>query len=223
MMKYLIQKQGLTIGSIILLVGTTIVPSVAQNEAQSSMRVVNDQRLYGERPHPEGSSRVHLGVQHLPLLTTAIHSVRSPFYRTVLSHIRETLVQKGSVDDYDLDMITTSLNITNLSFYAGYMTARGETGNAFVLPFTLIAMTIYSLKRFYAGPILIGTWGVDWASSDHSWEGVSFTINGREELLCKTSGIAIGGVGGYYRMVFEKAEFDFFGIFLLIIVNKNPL
>ena len=38
-----------------------------------------------------------------------------------------------------------------------------------------------------------------------------------------TSGIAVGGFGVFYRVSFEKPEFDFVGLFPLIIVNNNPL
>ena len=213
--------KGLTVVIIFLFIGTAVVPSIAQGEMNPSSLMVDDRSSSGFCS--EMIPQIHLEKQHLPMLTAAITLMGNPFYKAVLQRIRHSLVQQGSLDESDLGRITTSMGITNISFHAGFMTARGEIGNAFVVPFTLVAMTMYSLKRFYVGPIVLGAWGVDWASSDHSWMGVSFFINGRETLRCKTSGIAIGGVGGYYRMVFEKPEFDFFGVFLLIIVNKNPL
>jgi hypothetical protein len=217
---YSILYKGLAVGVILLFIGTAVLPTLAQSEMNPSLLMMYDRSSSGFCS--EVIPQIHLEKRHLPMLTAAITLVRNPFYKTVLQRIRHSLVQQGSLDESDLGRISTSMGITNLSFHAGFMTARGEIGTAFVVPFTLVAMTMYSLKRFYVGPIVLGVWEVDWASSDHSWLGVSFFINGRETLSCKTSGIAIGGVGGYYRMVLEKSEFDFFGGFLLIIVNKNP-
>jgi len=169
------------------------------------------------------SSQIHLQKRHLPMLTRAIHSLNNTFYTTILQQIKNSLERQGSLDADDLMVITKSMGVTNLSFYCGYMTARGEAGYAIVWPFTIFAIVLYSLKHFYPGPIIIGTWFTDWESSNHNWEGVCFSINGREVIQGPTGGVAIGGIGCFYHMSFEKPEFDFVGLFPLIIVNNNPL
>jgi hypothetical protein len=165
---------------------------------------------------------IHLTKAQLPILTIALRSINNPFYTSILQQIQQTLQRKGCLDAIDLKEITTSLGITNLSFYCGYMGARGETGFAMVWPFTVIALLMIKF-HFYIGPIVVGSWFTNWESSDHSWLGVYFLINGREVIHGATSGIALGGIGGFQSLTFEKPEFQFSGLFPLIIVNESPV
>jgi hypothetical protein len=215
--------KGLAVGIILGIVGLCIIPvNALKNQDPSQITLKDNSLLFGENELCD-YSQIHLVKRQLPMLTQAINSMNNTFYKTILQQMRLILERKGSLDANDLETITKTLGITNLSFYCGYMGARGETGFATVWPFTLFAMLLYNLKNFYIGPICIGMWFTDWESSNHNWDGVSFSINGREIVQGATSGITLGGFGVFYRMSFEKPEFDFVGLFPLIIVNKNPL
>jgi len=181
---YLSFKKELAIGIVFGFVCLCILPATAlknENPIQDEFRVT-----------PE----IHLMKRHLTPLTKAISLMNNTFYKPLLEHIKRALEQKGSVDAKDLRMIANELSISNISFYCGYMTTRGETGFASVFPFTLFALILYSLLHLYIGPMMVGMWVTDWKSSDHSWDGVGFSINGREVFEGATSGIALGGFGG---------------------------
>jgi hypothetical protein len=215
--------KGLVVGIVLGFFGLCIIPATALKNGEPSQISISDNRWFIGENELSYSSQIHLLKRQLPLLIHAMNSLNGTFYKPLLQQIRYTLEQKGSLDTNDLEKIAAALNITNVSFYCGYMTARGETGFATVWPFTVFAMLIYSRMNFYIGPMCIGMWFTDWESSNHNWEGVSFSINGREVFQGATSGIAFGGFGVFYRMSFEKPEFDFVGLFPLIIVNKNPI
>jgi hypothetical protein len=222
MKPYPIITKGLVVVIVLGFVCLCIIPGGALKNGKPSLITSKENRLLiGENEFC--ATQIHLTKRHLPMLTKAISSLNNSFYKTILKQIRCTLEKKGSLDRSDLMTLTNTMGISNISFYCGYMTARGETGFAAIFPFTFFALFLYSLKHFYIGPILVGMWFTDWESNDHSWEGVSFSINGREVFIGASSGIALGGFGVFYSLPFEKPEFDFVGLFPLIIVNDNPL
>ena len=149
-------RKWLAVGVVFLFVGTCIIPATAiENESSSQIPSKASKMLSCVN---EIYPQIHLTKSHLPMLAKAIASLNNTFYKTILQQIRWSLERKNSLDEEELRMMTNTMGITNISFYCGYMTARGEIGYVTIFPFTFFALCLYNIKHIYIGPILIGMW-----------------------------------------------------------------